>query len=101
MINSIGGGAIWVYSRDTNAYRRLVNVAGGGIASWLNDGRRFIYGNGGRLFVGDAVSGSNRELVAIPGESIGYPRVTADNSQLFYLRGTSDGDIWTVRFDQK
>jgi hypothetical protein len=46
-------------------------------------------------------SGAVREVLAIDGETLGYPRLSADDSQLFFLRGTSDADIWLVRFDQK
>lgn len=103
LINSIGGGSTWLYSRDTQRYRRLVDIAGSGGASgvWLGDGRRIVFVNRGRLFVTDVASPSPHEILALPGEGLTMPRVTADGSQLFFLRATSDGDIWLMRFDQK
>jgi len=54
------------------------------------------------LFIADVASLSTREILAAPGEGLTMPRVTADGTQLFFLRSTSDGDIWLVHFgDQK
>ena len=84
-------------SRDNHTYRRLTY---GEEPVWLADGRRIIYTNRGRLSVFDMVSGASREVLAVPGESLGIPILTADNSQLFSSRSTSEGDIWVVRFGE-
>jgi Tol biopolymer transport system component len=93
-----GVSGVWVYSFDARAYRRVVD---GNNPAWLSDGRRVIYENRGRLFIADTASGATREVLAIPGESLSEPRLTADDSQLFFRHGTTDGDIWLMRFDPK
>jgi Tol biopolymer transport system component len=100
LLSSIGGGAVWMYSRDTHSYRRLIDSGGAG--TWLGDGRRIVYPSRGRLFITEVASPSGREILAASGELLSYPRITADGSQLFFVSGKSDGDVWTVRFgDQK
>jgi Tol biopolymer transport system component len=93
-----GRGGVWVYSFDARAYRR---VADGSTARWLSDGRRLIYQNRGRLFIVDTASGAGREVLAIPGETLGQAALTADDSQLFFTHGATSGDIWLMRFDDK
>ena len=93
-----GLGGVWVYSFETRAYRR---VADGNDPVWLGDGRRLIDEKRGRLFVADTASGATREVLANAGESMSQPRLAADDSQLFFMHGTIDGDIWLMRFDQK
>lgn len=93
-----GRGGVWVYSFDARAYRR---VADGVSPRWLSDGRRLIYQTGGRLFIVDTASGAGREVLAIPGETLAAPALTADDSQLFFLHGATSSDIWLMRFDDK
>lgn len=102
LITSLGGDSLWLYSRDTRTYRRLVDISPGlnGAGIWL-DGRRIVYANRGRLFITDVSSLSTREILAVPGEVLTTPHVTADGSQLFFLRSTSDGDIWLMRFETR
>jgi serine/threonine protein kinase/Tol biopolymer transport system component len=92
-------GGVWVYSFETRTYRRI--TAEGAYSRWLHDGRRLIYANLGRLFVAEVSSGMTREVLAISGESLASPCLTADNSQLFFTRATSAGDIWIVRFGER
>jgi len=46
----------------------------------------------------DSVSDDSHEVLAIEGESLSMPVLTADTSQLFFTRRTSQGDIWVVHF---
>jgi serine/threonine protein kinase len=96
----IGGTAsgIWVYSFASNSFRRLaVGLGGSSAPMWLDD-RRIITATQGRVVVVDSVTGSISDVLAIAGETLISPKVSADG-YLYFLRGSQSGDIWTVRFD--
>lgn len=83
---------------------RRANVsahADGGGSKWLslNDGRRILFHDGGRLFLLDLESGVTREVLPIRGELLSTPSLAADDSQLFFLRRVQAGDIWLKRFE--
>jgi serine/threonine protein kinase/sugar lactone lactonase YvrE len=92
-----GNNSILAYSFETRTYQRLTN---GAQPSWLGDGRRIVFARGGRLFVGDAVSGSSSELLGVPGFGLNFPRLAVDDSRLYFLQSTQAADIWVVRFDR-
>jgi Tol biopolymer transport system component len=92
-----GVGGVWIYSLDTRMYRRLANGAG---PVWLSDGRRIVYSTLGRLSLLDSVSNSSHELLALPDEAVLGGRLSADNTQLFFVRAKTSGDIWLMRFPQ-
>jgi len=91
-------GGIWMFSFADRTHRRLTD---GTYAAWLRDGRRFVFSKAGRLLVYDLSTSSSRDVLAIPGESLGAARFAADDAQLFFIRSASDGDIWLMHFDQK
>jgi Tol biopolymer transport system component len=95
LLITTNGGPV-VYSVATRTYRRI-RVGGGG-ASWLPDSR-FVLISTGRLSVVDSISGDEREVLAIAGETVVNGRVSRDGSYLYFNRNTNSGDIWTVRFD--
>jgi Tol biopolymer transport system component len=95
-ISSLGAAGVWLYSLDTRSYRRVTD----GEVPWFVDGQRLIYSNRGRLSVIDTVSGASHEVLAISGESLNVPVLTADASQLFFTRRTYQGDIWVVQFGE-
>ena len=99
LFSSAGGNGVWLYSVVNRTYRRL---ADGGLGGWLQDGRRLVYADRGRLHLFDTASNATREILAMPGENLAGARLAADDSQLFFVHGTTDSDIWIVRFgDQK
>jgi Tol biopolymer transport system component len=95
---SAGSSGVWRYSIGNRTYTRLTDGSGG---HWLQDGRRFIYANGGRLHLFDTASNTTREILAMPGENLAAARLAADDSQLFFVHGTIDSDIWLVRFGEQ
>jgi WD40 repeat protein len=95
--NVTSTGAIWTYSLDTQAYRR---VASGGGARWLEDARRILHARQGRLFVTDSLTGESRELLSVPGENLANPRMQLGGKFLYFVRAADDrGDVWVARFD--
>ena len=95
-LGGVAGGTAWIYSFASRTYKP---IGAWGTAHWLPDSRRLLAVRGGRVFVVDSASGQGREILAIPGEVIAYPRLSPDAKTLYFLRGSSNGDIWTVRFE--
>jgi Tol biopolymer transport system component/predicted Ser/Thr protein kinase len=95
---SAGSSGVWLYSVVNRSHSRLTDGSGG---NWLQDGRRFIYSNAGRFHLFDTASNTTREILALPGETLAAARVAANDSQLFFIHGTMDSDIWLVRFGDK
>ena len=93
---SAGSSGVWVYSVAKRTYARLADGSGG---NWLQDGRRFIYSSNGRFHLFDTASNTTREVLALPGENLAAARLAANDSQLFFVHGSIDSDIWLVRFD--
>ena len=54
--------------------------------------------NSAELQLADLASGAVRTILAIPGEGVNQPRLAAHDTQLYFTRGSTSGDIWTVRF---
>ncbi len=87
--------SLWTYTVETGTARRIANCGG---ATWMKDGRRVVC-NRGRVIVVDANSGEATELpLTLMGP--GGLRLAADDSQLFFLRGSISADIWVARFEQ-
>ncbi len=88
---------VWMFSFATRTHERLVDGSSG---AWLNDGRRFLYAAGGKLRLFDVATRMAKDVLEIPGESLAGPRLAVDDTQLVFLRSTSDGDIWLMRFEK-
>jgi Tol biopolymer transport system component len=89
--------SIWMFSFASRTHERLVE---GDFAGWLRDGRRFLFANAGRLRLFDLATRTARDILELPGENLTGPRLALNDTQLIFLRSTSDGDIWLMRFDK-
>jgi hypothetical protein len=87
---------LWTYTVDTGAARWISEC---NFATWMKDGRRILCNRGGLVLVVDA-SGRETELQVGTRVAPLGPRLAADDSQLFFLRGTTSADIWIARFEQ-
>ena len=85
--------SLWSYAVETGTARRITACD---TATWLKDGRRIICNLGGRVMVVDVSSAQTKVLPL--GSVGGGPRLAADDSQLFFLSGTTSADIWIARF---
>ena len=92
--------AVWIYSFADRTHRR---VTSGGEGHWLLDGRRFLYVlNFREIRIFDTTTEESRVVLTLPGERLDGPNLAMDDSQLFFMRATSEADIALVRFgDQK
>ncbi len=69
----------------------------GGYVTWLNDNRRLLYLDQGRLWLFDLATRSSRELLAAPAafEFTGVA-VSRDDRTLCLVRSSDEGDLWML-----
>jgi len=99
----------FVYSLDTKSFSRIGGAtspsdaadARSSSVTWLPDGRRFVFSRRGRLFIADRLGGEARELLALSGETIVFPRLSHDGAFLYFEHGSASGDIWMVKFGDR
>jgi serine/threonine protein kinase/Tol biopolymer transport system component len=89
---------VWMFSWADRSHQRLVDGTQG---AWLQDSHRFIYNDAGRLKLFDISTHTAHDVLAIDGEAVTGPRLALNDTELFFLRGTSDGDVWLVRLGDK
>jgi serine/threonine protein kinase/Tol biopolymer transport system component len=87
---------IVVYSMDAGSYRRINQR--GSAPIWLNDSRRLVYLDGGRVYLLDARTGQSREIdVPPPGSTYTKAGVSPDGRSLYVVRSTDEGDVWLLK----
>jgi Tol biopolymer transport system component len=93
--------AMVVYTFAEQRYDRFVTGVGA-YPIWLNDNRRILFREGGKLFVLDRLSGKWRELLALkPPTQIGNYALSRDNHRLYYTSENNEADIWLLKFASK
>ena len=90
--NVLGPGGVIVFSLATRKYARVTESGVGG--EWLNDSRRIVYLNKGKLFLVDRQTGKSREILSIPGEFLGFLALTHDNRTLYFSQYVTEADVW-------
>lgn len=86
-------GSIWLYTAATRSYDQF---RPGKHPVWLNDSRRIIYADGGRLFIADVMLRISRELFAMPDQQLDYPRLSRDNLHLYFTHTGVDANLWMM-----
>ncbi len=83
------------YSFATGRYQEM--VASGTAPVWLQDSRRLLYIDGGRIHLYDLATRQHREVLAPPA-GLTFSRVTVspDDRSLYCLRASDEGDIWLL-----
>ena len=100
-------GGVAVHELGGVGYRQLTGF--GMLPEWLPDSRRAVFqgrpsgpasdrdypGDEG-LFLVDREGGGPREVLALPGVSLGYPAVSPDGRWLVFVRIVSRADVWML-----
>jgi Tol biopolymer transport system component len=91
--------AMVVYTFAEPRYERFV-TGFGSYPIWLNDNRRVLFREGGKLYLLDHLSGKWREILALkPPSQIGNYALSRDNKRLYYTSGSNEADIWLLRVE--
>jgi Tol biopolymer transport system component len=83
---------IWIYSLDTGQYARLTD--GGSDPVWLNDGRRLLFVQQGKLYLLDSQTKKAQELLSASPHSIGRATLAPDNRIIYMQLSSTESDIW-------
>lgn len=86
-------GSVWLYTAATQSYDQF---RPGSDPVWLNDSRRLIYADGGRLFIADTALRISRELLSMPDQQLDQPRLSRDNVQLYFSHRGIDANLWVM-----
>jgi eukaryotic-like serine/threonine-protein kinase len=89
---------IILYSVARRTYERLTRD--GTAPIWLNDNRRLIYVDKGKLFLLDSASKQSRELLALPHGDIATPALASDNQRIYFVRQNIEADVWLATLGQ-
>ena len=85
---------VYVYDVESKTYS---DIATGIVPSFLDDGRRIVYSNGGRIYLADTVTKEFTEIRQPEArEALNDPRITRDDRMLFYSRQKVSADIWLM-----
>jgi len=91
--NSTGDVAgVILYSLDTGRFERL--TPSGMFPAWLNDSRRLIFADGGRLRIVDSVSGRQREVLSVAPAEVTQPTVSGDGRVIYFAVASSETTLW-------
>ena len=91
-------GSVWLYSAATRTYDQFRS---GKHPVWLNDSRRIIYAEGGRLFIADVGLRISRELLSMPDQQLDHPRLSRDNVHLYFTHTGVDANLWVMTLDRE
>jgi hypothetical protein len=84
---------VWLYAAATRSYDQF---RPGSDPVWLNDSRRLIFADGGRLFIADTVLRISRELLSMPDQQLDQPRLSRDNLHLYFSHRGIDANVWVM-----
>ena len=99
-INVVAGGSsknlgIATYSFKSGKYQRLTDY--GEWPVWLIDSRRLLFVSRGRDFsVVDSRSKAVNNIFSVDRDSIGPPRITSNDRQIYFTRRITEADVWLV-----
>jgi len=83
-----------IYSMDTRKYRVMSEI--GRWVHWLSDDRRFLFSEGGALYLGDRITGSFQEIHSMPGQIRPGFAVAPDDSAIYISHAPEESDIWLL-----
>ena len=87
-------GGIFTFSFASRRFTRLSDV--GYSQGWLNDSRRALMSERGKLLVLDSVSKDKREILTIAPDEFDSVALSADNHTIYFTREIRQGDIWLM-----
>jgi serine/threonine protein kinase/dipeptidyl aminopeptidase/acylaminoacyl peptidase len=87
-----------IYNLESRQYQRLTHS--GGAPVWLNDSRRLLLYESGKIFLVDRATERVRELLSISPDTVGSLSVPADNRSIYFDRRSSEADIWLLTFNE-
>ena len=94
---SAGGGparGIILYSLASRHYEQLTLISTR--PTWLNDNRRLLFTHQGKLHLLDSQSKKIREVLSLPGNSVGSFSISPDSRRLYFSLSRVEADVWLL-----
>lgn len=85
---------IVIHSLANGEYRVMTEI--GKWVHWLSDDRRFLFSEGGALYLGDRVTGAFEEILSMPGQIRPGFSVAPDDRTVYLARAPEESDIWLL-----
>jgi Tol biopolymer transport system component len=92
-----GKNGVVIYSFAAQSYRRVSDR--GRQPIWLNDNRRLIYVDLGKMYLLDTLTGRERSFYSIDPDNFGTFMLSPDNRRLYFSRFSSEADVWLLSLD--
>jgi hypothetical protein len=86
----------WIFTFSFASGRFTRSSENGESCCWLNDGRRALVTDRGKLLVLDTFTKTTRELLTIAPDDFDSVALSADNRTIYFTRQTRQGDIWLM-----
>jgi eukaryotic-like serine/threonine-protein kinase len=85
---------VFTYAFASGGFSRISDT--GSACCWLNDSRRVLVTDRGRLFLVDVNSKASRQVMSVAPDEFNSVTVSRDNRTLYFTRETQQGDIWLM-----
>jgi len=92
--NRSDGVSAGVFVYDISSRRLEEIFSFGQFPRWLEDGRRLVFEDRGKLCLADSESKRLRELLAIPPNEIQWPTLSGDNRLIAFRLVVTEADVW-------
>ena len=63
---------------------------------WLNDNRRLLFSDQGKLFLIDSATRKPRELLSLPQQTLGSVALSPDERVIYYTVTAAEADVWLM-----
>jgi len=88
---------IFIYTFETNKFERLTDF--GSRPIWLNDNRRLLFRDAGKLFLVNSETKKIQEIsLRSPNPVIEYG-LTANDHTIYYTLLSTEADVWLVNLE--
>jgi Tol biopolymer transport system component/predicted Ser/Thr protein kinase len=84
-----------IYSFESQSYESF-ETSGFATLTWMNDSRRLVLADDGKLFLLDTRSKEFSELLATSEGRVSEPSLSRDNRTIYFTLGTEEADIWLI-----
>ena len=92
VLGFVSNGGIYSFAFAAARFSKLLDR--GDVGSWLNDSRRALVHNQGRLYVLDTASTTIRELFSVAPDEFDNVTISSDNRTIYFTRASEQGDLW-------
>jgi TolB protein len=84
------------YSFESRQFKHLLTPFNGRAMVWLNDGRRFLFRAGGKLYLMDSQTRKPQEIYSVAPNHLTRLALSPDNRLIYFGMEEDEADIWLL-----